>query len=234
MRLARVIALAVALAPVGCVFFVSTPEPGPHCAFQGEKTECGTCLATECRAAIDAACGNEKLLSLMEQCATAGDKSCGQLPASDVATCMHEKCDAVCYTKVGKSVTHCSDSFLAPGLACSCDTDGAPNDFACSSTTFPRTRCCAPTGWPGPALECTCNAFACFPTSDGCNCVLSDNLDASTAQECHGTHCCAVGDHCQCGQRACTGSEREVPACVQSEVVCPPGTTEVKSCAIRQ
>lgn len=234
MTLARIVVLVVAAAPLGCVLLVSTPEPGAHCSFRGQSTECGACLAARCRAAIDSACKNEKLLSLMEECASTGDDSCGRLPPSDVATCMQSSCRAVCYTRVGASVTHCTDSFLGPGLACSCNVDDPPNDLACSSTTYPRTLCCAPTGWPGPALECTCNAFACFPASGGCNCVLTDNLASDSAQECRGAHCCALDDHCECGLRACVGGEREVAACVQSEVTCPPGTTEVKSCAIRQ
>lgn len=227
-------ALTVAGILGGCILFVSPADPGDHCVFRGEDTACGICLLAHCETAINASCGSAGVLSVMEECAASGDDACGRIPDSDVATCLKKECGAICYAKVGSSQTRCTDSFVSPGLACSCQTSSSPNDLACTSTTYPRTRCCAPSAWPGPALQCTCNAVVCVPTSDGCNCILGDNLDSTTAEECRGPHCCATEDRCQCRTRACSGGEREVAACNLGELACPNGTAEVKACSIRQ
>jgi len=230
----RAAALLLAATSVGCILFVSPPEGGDHCRFRGQSTACGVCLQSLCRTQIDGACFDEAVLAPLEQCAAAGDGACDRIPASNVATCLHERCGAHCYAKVGASVTRCTESFLSPGLACACRVGGTTNDLACSVAAYPRTRCCAPAAWPGPALECTCKAFGCMPTSDGCSCTLSDNIDADTAQKCRGVHCCAVGERCQCRTRACSPGEREVAACARAETTCPTGTSEVSGCAIRQ
>ncbi len=227
-------ALGVAAFLGGCILFVSPADTGDHCTFRGESTACGVCLLAHCEAAINASCSSAAVLGVMEQCASAGDDACNRIPASDLATCLKSECAPVCYAKTGTSQTRCTDSFVSPGLACSCQTSSAPNDLACTKDTYPRTRCCAPSSWPGPALECACNAVVCVPTSDGCNCILGDNLDSNTAVECKGPHCCAVDDRCQCRQRACGSGEREVTACNLSELACPSGTAEVSACSIRQ
>jgi hypothetical protein len=147
---------------------------------------------------------------------------------------MTSSCASICYALSGASQTRCTDAFLAPGLACRCEAGGAPNDLKCATDSHPRTRCCAPSGWPGPGLACACDAVACLPLVDGCNCVLSDNLDVSTAETCRGVHCCAAPDHCQCRPRPCSGGEREVEACSKAELACPSGTHDVASCSIRQ
>jgi hypothetical protein len=229
------IALGIAAFLGGCILFVSPADTGDHCAFRGEETACGACLLDHCKTAINVSCASAGVLTAMEECAASGDDACNRIPASDVATCLANACASLCYARVGTSQTRCTDSFVSPGLACSCQTSSAPNDLACASTTYPRTRCCAPSGWPGPALECACNAVVCVPTSDGCNCILGDNLDSTTAEECKGTHCCAVEDRCQCRVRACAGGEREVAACNLAELACPNGTVEFDAgCSIRQ
>ncbi len=230
----NLIVLGIAACLGGCILLVSPREVGDRCVFQGENTACGMCLLARCATAINAACANASVLGSLEECASSGDAACDRIPASDVATCLTTKCAALCYTKVGLSQTRCTDSFVSPGLACSCQTSSAANDLACTSVTYPRTRCCAPSAWPGPALECACNAVTCVPTSDGCNCVLGDNLDSTTAEECRGPHCCAVEDRCQCRARACTVGEREVAVCNKDQLACPSGTAQVSSCSIRQ
>jgi hypothetical protein len=220
---------------VGCILLAPADESvGAHCAFRGATTDCGACLTARCGKQIDAACASQAVLSPMEQCAADGTDACAKIPASDVASCLTQSCAAVCYQKSGASQTSCTDSFLGPGLACSCQVSSAPNDLLCSPATYPRTRCCAPTAWPGPALSCDCKAVACVSTSDGCICNLTDNLDSVTAEECRGTHCCATEDRCQCRQRACEGGEREVSVCNKAELSCPQGRMEVPSCSIRR
>jgi hypothetical protein len=218
----------------GCILFVSSPNAGDYCHFRGEDTPCGACLLASCQSEVNAACKDESVLSMMEQCAAAGDEACGKIPNSDVATCLKAHCPALCYARVGTSQTDCTDSFVSPGLACSCQVDNSPNDLLCAEAVYVRARGCAPSGWPGPALQCVCKAVACFPLSDGCNCVLTDNLDTSTAEECRGQHCCAIQDRCQCRTRPCEGGEREVAECNKAEVACPQGNVEFPSCAIRQ
>ncbi len=225
---------ALALAAMGCVLFVS-PEPGgAHCVFRGQDGSCGACLVARCRAEIDQACFDDAVIGAIEECATANDDACGRVPQSPAGVCMASRCAALCYARTGSSVTHCTDSFVSPGLACACDVDGPPNDLACTDVTYPRTRCCAPSTWPGAALQCACNAVSCTPTSDGCICILTDNLDESSAQDCRGEHCCAVEDRCQCRPRACEGGEREVAVCNKGELACPHGTVEVPGCSIRR
>jgi len=204
MAIPRVMRACVVLAltlGAGCVLFVPEAHVGDHCAFDGADTDCGACMRAFCTDPIDAACGDpaalKDVIPPMEACAARGDASCDTVPASDVATCMRARCAAVCYARVGASATHCTDAFLAPSLACTCDTSGPPNDLRCASAAYPRATCCAPVGWPAPGLECACAAILCAPLTDGCNCVLTDNLDAANASECHGLHCCASEDHCQ-------------------------------------
>jgi hypothetical protein len=230
----KALLVAIAACLGGCILFVSPHESGDRCVFQGERTACGGCLLAHCATAINAACSDAPVIGSMEECAASGDTACDRIPASEVATCLKTKCAALCYPKVGLSQTRCTDSFVSPGLACSCQTGSAPNDLACTSVIYPRTRCCAPVAWPGPALECACNAVTCVPTSDGCSCILGDNLDSTTAEECRGPHCCAIEDRCQCRVRACSGGEREVAACNKAQLACPNGTTEVSACSIRQ
>ncbi len=229
------IAILLAASCMGCILIApADTSVSGQCSFRGRETDCGACLASRCGAQINAACGDDAVLTPMEQCAADGTSACGRLPANDVTGCLTARCAAVCYEKLGQSQTSCTDSFLGPGLACSCQVSRTPNDLLCSPTTYSRTRCCAPTSWPGPALSCDCQAVACVSTSDGCICNLADNLDAMTAEECRGTHCCAVEDRCQCRERACDGGEREVSVCNKAALVCPQGRMEVPSCSIRQ
>lgn len=226
----------LALGALGCILLVSPPSGGAHCRFRGVETSCGTCLAERCQPQIDAICIDDPsaALPVVEQCAAASDDACNRIPSSDAGTCLKARCRASCFTKLGKSGTDCEESFLAPELACSCHVSAHPTDLECSKVTYPRTRCCAPAGWPGAALSCTCNAVACVPGTGGCICTLTDNLAADTAPDCNGTHCCAVEDRCQCRPRECSGGEKEVPTCNRDALSCPIGTMEVASCSTRQ
>ncbi len=230
----RQILLLVVACPLGCILVVTPAPEGDRCRFRGEETECGRCLSVLCGAEVDAACFDELVLSAAEQCASAGDEACGRVPSSALSRCMHSSCAARCYARTGRSMTTCSENFLGVGLACSCKLGGDVNDLACSSAFYTRARCCAPTAWPGPALECACKATACSPTSDGCICVLTASLEATDAETCRGTHCCAVDDRCHCRTRACSAAEREVPSCSKRELSCPRGSVELESCSIRE
>lgn len=214
---------------------VVSPEPGgEHCAFRADVTECGVCLASRCVEEIDSACFDDEVLTALETCAVRGDVACEHLPPSSLTTCLQQKCAAWCSSREGTSLTQCEDSLFGPGLACSCRLNDTPNNFACSSALYTRSICCAPPGWPGPALSCTCEAVACVPSTDGCICTLSEDLGPETASQCPGVHCCAVEDRCQCRTRACSGGEREVAVCNKAALQCPPGRHEVPSCSIRQ
>lgn len=229
--------MLLASGAASCVLLV-TPDPasGAHCGFGGAETGCGACLKERCQSAIDAVCLDDPagVLPVLEQCAAAGDDACGRLPASAVATCATGRCGAYCAAKSGTSATRCEESFFAPGLACSCQSEGRATDLDCSKRTFPGARCCAPQGWPGAALQCSCNAVACVPSTAGCICTLTDNLDSNTADECKGAHCCAIEDRCECRARVCSGGEREVAACNSAALHCPLDTSEVESCSIRR
>jgi len=222
-----------------CVLLVSPTSGGAHCGFRGADTACGACLKERCQSAIDAICLDDPagVLTVLEQCAAAGDDACARLPSSPVATCTTTSCAGFCSPKSGTSTTRCEESFLAPGLACSCQTEGAATELDCATRTFPRARCCAPAGWPGAALRCACDAVACVSTTAGCICTLTDNLVSDTSAECKRTpetHCCAIEERCECRQRACSGAEKEYDACNAAALHCPPGTTEVASCSSRR
>jgi hypothetical protein len=227
--------LALATGSVGCILFVSPDSGGTQCAFRGEGTACGMCLLAQCASAIDAACFDDSVMSAMEECAADGDDACNTIPASDVLTCLTGKCGALCYEMIGQSITDCTDSVESPGLACSC-VYGTPSTLDCSSATYPRTKCCAPTGWPGPKLECECNAIGCFPdpSTGGCTCSLTGEVENSTAQTCTGAHCCVSGTTCGCSSHPCANGEDVVPNCDIGGVGCPTGTTPVPSCSVRQ
>ncbi len=235
MNVGRLFAIGLTVPLVSCILFIDEPNIEPHCSFRGSDTACGVCLRQRCQSEIDRACTDGFLITEIERCASNESNACQTLPSNEpIATCRKERCAAVCHRAEGTSVTQCTESFVSPSLACSCNVDGPPNSFTCSTETFPNTICCAPNVWPGPALECACKAIACLPSTDGCTCHLTDNLDEATAVECAGTHCCAVEDRCQCRTRQCSGNEREVPQCNLSALECPKNTTSVKECSIRR
>jgi hypothetical protein len=222
-----------------CVLFVPERNGGEVCHFSGEDTECGACLKAVCGPEIQAACGDSSarnaVIPVMEECAAKGTAACARIPESPVGECLATRCPTRCYERTGVSRTNCEEAFLGSGLACSCQYGGRTNDVACSAALYPRTHCCAQTGWPGSALECTCLATACFPMTNGCNCVLTDNLGSDTSDTCSDKYCCAVDDHCQCrNDRPCSGGEVRVERCDRSALACPKGQKEEASCAIRQ
>jgi hypothetical protein len=232
-NLRALFSLASLLPLVSCILFIDEPNIEAHCRFEGSETACGNCLRQRCQSEIDQACGKDYLMPLVDRCATG--ESCESIPLGEpFEICRRRRCLAVCHRNEGESLTHCTESFVSPSLACACDVDAPPNSFTCSSEVFPKTLCCAPNVWPGPALECACKSIACLPSSDGCTCHLTDNLDEATAADCRGTHCCAVEDRCQCRTRECSGSEKEVSACNLAVLECPKNQKSVKACSIRR
>lgn len=226
----------------GCVLFVSPPDLGDHCQLGAHDDPCGACVQSQCTAALDTCCaeGCNGLVDTVESCAKDHGTACttllqvtGDGPRGALGGCVASSCASLCQPLQGTSRTRCRTESLSEGLACSCQLANPGNDATCSSSVFPRTRCCAPEGWPGAGQECTCKAVSCVPTSDGCACVLASTVTAETPQECTGLHCCAGTDVCACRVRPCDAFEREVPACALAEVGCDPGRHEVASCSVR-
>jgi hypothetical protein len=235
-RVRAIAGVGLAAGVASCILFVSPPEGGSRCTFQGEETACGACLVASCQDAINAACFDDSILSPMEECASDGDQACELIPASEVATCLANKCGALCYEMIGQSETHCTDSAEAPGAACSCRFETPTTTLDCSTATYPGTKCCAPAGWPAPGLECTCNPIACSPrsTGDGCGCTLTTGVRAAAARTCSGINCCALGNSCVCSSAPCEGLDtRQVCDCDVGAVGCPPGTMALPSCSVR-
>jgi hypothetical protein len=217
------------------------------CAFRGAETACGTCLASRCGAQIGACCSDSAcggLIQDVELCAAAASERCKTLLAAGESTepsartslqsCAKNRCAAVCQTRTGNSETNCKDAFFGNGFACACTTSEPFNDYACAASIQPVSKCCAPRGWPGTALECTCKAVACYPTAEGCSCVLSDDVSAGVARECTGLHCCAGSGVCACRARACDKTLVEVPSCGIGALSCESGLNEVPACSIRK
>ncbi|CAN5925209.1 hypothetical protein BH11MYX4_BH11MYX4_19840 [soil metagenome] len=230
------------LALAGCILLVSPDDYGEHCGFRGQDTTCGTCLATKCRAALDACCrddGCAPTLSIVERCATGDQAACASAESEEsaasptriaLARCLVDGCQTTCRTGTPtRSITQCSVPAFGRGQACTCVVSASPNDTACNEQAFPNTVCCAPSGWPGASLRCSCRAFDCQPTSDGCLCALTDG--ASEGTQCGGAICCLDHDVCQCGSRPCLAADQQVPSCDFSKVGCAVGQQRVTSCA---
>jgi hypothetical protein len=165
-------------------------------------------------------------LRTLEACATIRDEHCtelmtggGSFQRAALAECVLEKCSPYCQAVppgAGESETSCKESPLAPAAACSCTVQSIPaNDFTCSEAVERGSRCCAPSGWPAPGLQCTCRRLSCNPTEDGCFCSLVDY--APEQETCAGqAHCCLAAGHddqCFCRSRECGPNETPVPAC---------------------
>ncbi|MDB4941968.1 MAG: hypothetical protein JWP97_1502 [Labilithrix sp.] len=226
---------------VGCIVAVDPALYGSTCRFEGEDTQCGACVVAHCQAEVDTCCRDascEPTAVALDGCAARGDEGCGVLRADvdrfAVAKCITEACGEVCVTRAGTSVTSCKEPLLAPGAACACQvpTAASPaNDVVCNGKAYPDALCCAPDGWPGAGLECTCRPLACSSTKDGCFCLLTNSVgDQST---CETSSCCSYHDQCSCEPRVCDVRETAVSSCSVTTVSCPEGQTRVASCSIR-
>lgn len=227
---------------VGCIFVVSPEEYGTTCRFQGEDTQCGACIATSCRAELNACCRDEACeqpLRDLDDCATRSSYACNTLRgvtipavAGPLAQCVDRACGAVCFERKGTSTTSCREPRLGEGSACECAANGEVNDFVCTPQAFPNAICCAPKGWPAPGLECSCRPLDCNPSPDGCFCRLVDFTPKQ--RECEGaTKCCVYEDTCTCRPRGCSSFEREVDSCAVDALDCAAGQERVESCSLR-
>jgi hypothetical protein len=240
--LTRLAVLGPLLALGGCILLVSPATYGEHCGFQGEETTCGTCLATKCRAAIDACCrdeGCDRTLSIVEACASGDQAACASADSETsaasqtriaLARCLVDGCQTTCRTGVPtNSITQCAVPTFGRGQTCTCTVSAMPNETACNEKAFPNTVCCAPSGWPAAGQRCSCRSFDCQPTSDGCLCSLQDG--ASEGTQCSGTICCLDHDTCQCGAKPCLSDDLRVPSCDFAGIGCAVGQQRVTSCA---
>lgn len=226
---------------VGCILFVSPETLGEHCGFAGRDTDCGKCVATRCQNDVDACCREDACtatLVSLEGCASARDERCNATreargaggAAGALATCVASRCGGVCAKMTGESKTRCSEPSLIKGRGCTCELGAPGTDFACNTTVFPETVCCAPQGWPGPGLECSCLPIGCLPTNDGCICSRIDYEGPGAT--CSGDICCSGFGGCHCGAtKACESSQKKVPSCALPQIGCPQGQKQLASCS---
>jgi hypothetical protein len=229
-----------------CVLIVPTSSPGgPHCGFAGRDTSCGTCVAAKCIEAVDACCADEScggIIKDLESCSALQGSSCDRLGnASDsdgvhreLSACVAKQCHEVCASATPSNLTQCKPAYITSVDACSCELSTTPNSDVCTSVGHPNLRCCAPTGWPGPALRCNCQAIICLPIAGGCQCQLTDKDDQGRQTECKGgKHCCSnpMTVTCSCGDQACLPQDTEVPSCTIDQLACKSGEHQVESCS---
>ena len=239
----RALVLLLSFVVVGCMLVVSPDTYGDRCRFAGDDTsQCGLCVASRCRAEVDACCRDgacDATMRALDGCSDKHDGNCATLASSntDLGRCVAAKCAAVCVTLTGTSATTCREPHLGEGSVCTCDgASTAGNDFICSQAAYPDTICCAPPGWPAPGLACSCTPLSCTPTADGCFCALAD-FTPPKSRECSGgptSTCCADHDKCTCRARAsCYAGEHPVPSCEIRNVGCKENQQRVDSCSAR-
>lgn len=221
---------------VGCIFVVSPEEYGTVCRFRGEDTQCGSCISTRCRQALDACCRDVTCGSLdhLDPCAEERSSRCKDLVShlDPFAECVKRECSATCVELTGTPTTSCREPRLGEGSACTCNSGGEVNDVVCNPQAFPQTICCAPEGWPAPGLECKCEPLDCRSSPDGCFCKLADFTPKQ--RECSAVHCCVSEDVCRCTSEECSPTfEREVDSCSIAEVGCAKGQKKVDGCSAR-
>jgi hypothetical protein len=238
--------VAVAALVSGCVLVVPFADPGgPHCGFAGADSPCGKCITAQCIDSVDACCSNDAcggIIVDLESCATKVGASCDRLQNTgddngahrDVSMCVASKCQSECSLPV-TNLSHCGLAYLTSVDACSCDVSTAPNGVACTQVGHPRLRCCAPDGWPGPALSCDCTAIICFSSGDGCTCELNamDGNGRPTTCSTPSGHCCVSRDaSCTCGQAECLPTDTPVVSCTLDALKCTGGRHQVESCTV--
>lgn len=228
-----------------CILVVPDVDGGgAHCAFAGSETACGTCIRERCADRVDPCCSEDAcggVVADVEACATRGDDACARLQSAsdrngahrELSSCVTSHCADAC-APPAKNVTRCKPAYVTSKNACTCDVDGPANDVGCTTAGHPMLRCCAPAGWPGPALACDCLAIICVPIGDGCLCQLSAMDDRGRPTECRGTHCCVDPDgaSCRCGNDACVANTTEVAACNVEALRCGNGRREVDACTV--
>ncbi len=234
-----------------CILFVDAgTDLGGTCHLRGEGTACGACISTRCRAQLDACCGDgdcAPILNTLDSCV--GDYSqpaCAlvstKLPvvtsAMDRVRDCAADCAATCNATSGSSsgasgassggtyATSCS-SFIQS--ECDCSGNLAPNGVTCSSDSIGAGVCCADYGWPNKGLSCTCKAYRCKDTADGCTCGTSTS---GPNQTCDGVHCCIFEGWCSCGPKPCDNVSKPVGSCTKATATCPSGRA-VTSCSLR-
>jgi hypothetical protein len=238
---ARLLSAAAAFGLAGCILFVSPRDYGAHCRFANEESACGACLASKCATAIDACCRDEACdptLALVEKCAAGDANGCtglaSELSAAGssriaLAACFGDQCQVACRAVTPTTnITECSAPSFGRGQTCTCQVSKTPNATACDETAFPNTICCAPLGWPGAGLRCSCRALDCGPTADGCLCMVQDGPSGGT--RCTGQICCQDHDVCSCGSQPCLSTDQVVKSCDFSTVGCAGGQQHVTSC----
>jgi len=243
------VAALVAVGAPGCVLVLPMASVGgAHCGFAGKSTSCGACVAEKCTAAVDACCFDDAcgdIIKDLETCSTQQGPSCDRLGSAsdsdgvhrDLSTCVAKECRAACMGSAPSNLTECKPAYVTSVNACSCQITAAPNGNGCTSVAHPTLRCCAPTGWPGPALRCDCRAIICLPIAGGCQCQLTDKDDQGRDTECRGgKHCCADAStaSCACGDQACLPQDTEVPSCTIEQLGCGRGEQQVESCSVPQ
>lgn len=232
----------------GCVLFVPFADPGgAHCKVAGADTACGTCIAAECIDLVDACCFDDKcggIVKDVETCSTKNDATCDRLQSvtdsagvhHDLSACVSSKCKDVCAAVATGSLTKCTPAYVTSVDACSCEESTTPNNVVCTTVDHPKLRCCAPHGWPGPALACNCLSISCATLGDGCQCELTGIDDQGRAALCKGDHCCidSTGTMCSCGSRACLVNQTAVPTCTIDQLGCGDGEDKVDTCSARK
>ena len=243
LRISLVRAIVVALATVtgGCILLVSPDPGGQHCHFADEVSTCGSCIKQRCEAYVDSACraGRDVALAKLDACTTARDESCTALfadvssvEAHNLGLCVAANCPGACAPALPNTLTRCVPEPFGDGRPCSCSLASPSNSFVCAEAALPRTLCCAPKGWPGAGLACTCQPLGCAPNGDGCSCFLTTY--GPDDEKCEGAICCASATSCRCGSRACSqaAGERSVDSCTIAEMTCPPGRDHVATCIV--
>lgn len=212
----------------GCTLALDTPGTlTPQCRFNGdEDSTCGRCISQNCQAPLGACCGDatcKDTLDALDDCAGKDDQeACARVREDGtIGACVSASCKDDCR---GEGEGTCYDA----GTSCFCDAIAPSDTMTCSESTVGGGICCADLGWPGSGLECTCQAFRCKETSDGCTCsTYSDGPMTS----CEGVHCCLSSTECSCSSKACDPDlEESIPSCTSDLLTCS-GKGRVSSCS---
>lgn len=239
--LVRIVIASLAMLVGGCILLVSPESGGDHCRFEGEDSTCGSCVKLRCQESVDRACDARRdgTLANLDGCTSARDGRCAALAtdtsspeAAALASCVSAACPGACAPAPGKTTTRCVPEPFGDGRQCSCTLAAPANSFVCAEAVLKDTICCAPAGWPGAGLACSCLPLGCAPNPDGCSCFPTTYRPES--EVCTGQICCATSTTCRCGTRPCSApsGERRVDRCSIAELGCAQGQERVASCTI--